>query len=471
MTRTSTRQPRLLTDTHSGKYLPRIVLASLLSLASAAALAQNTPLGDPIPGTLPASTVEVSLRQMASNLTAPVAGAVAPGEPAKLYVVDQVGKIWKVGVGRGNVQKLPALFLDVSARLIPLGERDERGLLGLAFHPDYASNGRFYLFTSEPVQGTADFSTLPAGVAPANHSVVSEWRVTNPGSASPVVDPASVRVLMRIDKPQGNHNGGALAFGPDGMLYISLGDGGAGDDQGPGHAPEGNAQSLAPGNVLGKILRIDPLGANAANGAYGNPPDNPFVGRDGADEIYAYGLRNPFRMSFDREGRLWAGDVGQGAIEEVNIITAGGNYGWRIKEGTFLFDANGTNPGFVYAASPGVPAGLVDPVAEYDHRDGAGTPPLRVAVIGGFVYGGGLIPALQGQYVFADYIGADGTGKLLTLGVRNQVERLIAPQRDPLGIPVLGMAQDAAGEIYVLGNADGTTRGTSGVVLRLGGSR
>jgi glucose/arabinose dehydrogenase len=276
---------------------------------------------------------------------------------------------------------------------------------------------------------------------------------------------------MRIDKPQANHNGGALAFGPDRLLYISLGDGGAGDDQGPGHAPEGNAQSLAPGNVLGKILRIDPLGSNAANGAYGIPADNPFVGKAGADEIFAYGLRNPFRMSFDSAGTLWAGDVGQGAIEEVNHIVAGGNYGWRIKEGSFLFDANGSAGGFVYQASPGAPGGLIDPVAEYDHRDGAGQTVLRQAIIGGFVYGGTAIPQLRGQYVFADYIGNDGTGKLMTLGVRNAVERLVAPKRNPLGIPVLGLAQDAAGEIYVLGNADGTTRGNTGVVLRLGGLR
>ena len=451
--------------------LSHAAAALAVSLVCAAAQAQNVPLPDPIPGTLPASPVNVTLRPLLSNLTAPVAGAVAPGEPNHLYIVDQVGKIWKAAVRGVALKGASTPFLDVSSRLVALGNRDERGLLGLAFHPDYTSNGRFYLFTSEPVQGTADFSTLPPGAAPVNHSVITEWRVSNPGSANPVVDPASVRVLMRIDKPQSNHNGGALAFGPDRMLYIALGDGGAGDDQGAGHAPEGNAQSLAPGNVLGKILRIDPLGSNSANGAYGIPVGNPFVGRAGADEIFAYGLRNPFRMAFDGDGNLWAGDVGQGAIEEVNIIVAGGNYGWRIKEGSFLFDANGSGPGFVYQASPGVPANLVDPVAEYDHRDAPGGTVLRQAVIGGFVYAGTSIPQLRGQYVFADYIGNDGTGKLLTLGVRNQVERLIAPKRDPLGIPVLGLAQDAAGEIYVLGNADGTTRGNTGVVLRLGGLR
>lgn len=448
-----------------------VSLASAFALQPPAALAQNTPLADPIPGSLPASPVSVSLRPLLANLTAPVAGAVAPGEPDYLYIVDQVGKIVKAPVRGATAKGSSALFLDVSSRLIPLNERDERGLLGLAFHPDYATNGRFYLYTSEPALGTADFSTLPAGTAPAYHNVVSEWRVANPGSASPAVDPASARVLMRIDKVQGNHNGGALAFGPDRMLYISLGDGGGRDDEGVGHAPEGNGQSLAPGNVLGKILRIDPLGSNAANGAYGIPADNPFVARDGADEIFAYGLRNPFRMSFDAQGNLWAGDVGQGAIEEVNIIVSGGNYGWRIKEGSFRFDANGTGPGFVYAASPGTPANLVDPLAEYDHTDGPGQQVLRQAVIGGFVYTGATIPQLNGRYVFADYVGNDGTGKLMTLGVRNQVERLVAPKRDPLGIPVLGMAQDAAGELYVLGNADGTTRGNSGVVLRIAPQR
>jgi glucose/arabinose dehydrogenase len=448
-----------------------LAVASLSLSCAPAALAQNTALADPIPGVLPASAVNVSLRPFLANLTAPVAGAVAPGEPKFLYVVDQVGKIYRAPVGGLIPKGQGALFLDVSNRLIPLNNRDERGLLGLAFHPDYPTNGRFYVFTSEPVQGQADFTTLPAGVAPLNHSVVTEWRVTSPGSAKPAVDPNSARVLLRIDKPQSNHNGGALAFGPDELLYISLGDGGAGDDQGPGHAPEGNGQSLAPGNVLGKILRIDPLGSNSANGAYGIPADNPFVGKDGADEIYAYGLRNPFRFSFDGQGRLWAGDVGQGSIEEVNLIVKGGNYGWRIKEGTFLFDANGTSPGFVYSASPGTPAGLVDPVAEYDHADGASLPPARQAIIGGYVYTGSAIPALQGQYVFADYIGADRTGKLFTLGIRNQVERLLDPRLAPLAMPVLGLAQDANGEIYVLGNAAGTTTGTTGVVLRLDGRR
>jgi glucose/arabinose dehydrogenase len=284
------------------------------------------------------------------------------------------------------------------------------------------------------------------------------------------VDLGSARELVRIDKPQANHNGGALAFGPDGMLYVSLGDGGAGDDEGVGHVPGGNAQSLAPNNVLGKILRIDPLGSNSANGRYGIPPDNPFVAREGADEIYAYGFRNPFRMSFDRSGQLWVGDVGQNAIEEVNIVVAGGNYGWHRKEGSFLFDTNGpTAPGFVYANSPGLPAGLIDPIAQYDHSDGSGAPITRAAVIGGLVYRGDAIKRLRGNHVFGDYAGRTTplTGHLFTLGRHNEVQKLVATNRDPLNLAVLGFGQDREGELYVLANAAGTLAGRTGLVLKI----
>ncbi|WEF34345.1 PQQ-dependent sugar dehydrogenase [Pseudoduganella chitinolytica] len=447
--------------------LCKTALWTALAAALPAALAQHTRLADPIPAPLAVSPVTVTLRPLLQGLVSPVAAAVAPGEPGNLYVADQIGIVWRTAVGPDAVQKnARTAFLDVRSRLVPLGARDERGLLGLAFHPDYARNGRLYTYTSEPAASPADFSTQPPGVAPNHQSVLTEWRASG-GS----VDPGSARVLLRIDQPQSNHNAGALAFGPDELLYIALGDGGAGDDQGPGHAAEGNAQSLAPGNVLGKILRIDPLGNNAANGAYGIPATNPFVGRAGADEIYAYGLRNPFRMAFGPDGTLWAGDVGQGAIEEVNHIVAGGNYGWPVKEGSFLFDANGTSPGFVYAASPNVPAGLIDPVAEYDHADGVGAPIARQAVIGGYVYTGASIAALNGQYVFADFIGSTGSGVLLTLGPRNVVQKLPVQRREPLGLAVLGMAQDAAGELYVLASAGGSLTGTGGVVLRVAPGR
>jgi hypothetical protein len=281
-----------------------------------------------------------------------------------------------------------------------------------------------------------------------------------------------------MDKPQFNHNGGALVFGQDHMLYVSLGDGGGADDQGVGHVAQGNAQSLAPGNVLGKILRIDPLGRNSANGKYGIPPDNPFVGKGGADEIFAYGFRNPFRMSFDPFGRLVVGDVGQNDIEEVDIVTSGGNYGWRVKEGTFLFDDNGPNSdtdedigkGFVYADSPGAPVDLLDPVAQYDHSDGPGKPETRIAVLGGFVYRGHDIKALRGQYVFGDYSGeASKTpeGHLFTLGIHNDVENLAPVNRNPLHLAVLGFGQDREGELYLFANGTGTLTGKTGVVMKI----
>jgi glucose/arabinose dehydrogenase len=276
---------------------------------------------------------------------------------------------------------------------------------------------------------------------------------------------------MRIDKPQPQHNGGALAFGADQMLYVSVGDGGGEDDEGVGHAPEGNAQSLAPGNVLGKILRIDPLGRNSGNGQYGIPPDNPFVGKDGADEILAYGFRNPFRMSIDQDGRLIAGDVGQNSIEEVNVVTPGGNYGWRVKEGSFLFEANGPGgSGFVHADSPGLPATLIDPIAQYDHTDNGQGAVNRAAVIGGYVYHGDRLPQLRDRYVFGDYAGwstPSPQGNLFVIGRNNQIEHLVPINRDPFDLAVLGFGQDERGELYVLANDTGSLLGNTGMVMKL----
>jgi Glucose / Sorbosone dehydrogenase len=275
-----------------------------------------------------------------------------------------------------------------------------------------------------------------------------------------------------------------LSFGPDGLLYLPLGDGGNANDQGIGHTDAGNAQTLAAGNVLGKILRIDPLGRNSANGKYGIPPDNPFADTQnplpGAHEIYAYGFRNPWRMSFDSEtGQLYVGDVGQNDIEEVDIVEKGHNYGWPIKEGTFLFDSTlpgRAGEGFVFANTPGSPAGLIDPIAEYDHADGEqppfhSTPDTRVAVIGGFVYHGHKIHAIQDTYVFGDYSGEIGTpvaGHLYVLtGPNHNIKQLNIEGRSQLGLAVLGFAQDAKGELYLLANQTGTLLGNTGMVLKL----
>jgi glucose/arabinose dehydrogenase len=463
-------------------------IGACLALAAGSAFAQcaNIKIDDPIPGLIPASTTQVKLETVATGLISPVSGTIAPGLPNRIFVTDQVGKIWSIevyGSRRGEV----TLFLDVSARMVPLGlfkplNYDERGLLGLAFHPDFARNGLFYTFTSEPASGRQpDFTTSAVPRVPDDpvgeieeQSVVTEWRMLQPGGHHSAVDVNSARPLLRIAKPQFNHNGGSLVFGPDGLLYISVGDGGKANDEGPGHVPGGNGQSLADGNVLGKILRIDPRGNNSANGKYGIPTSNPFVGKPGADEIFARGFRNPYRMSFDSHtGKLWAGDVGQNDVEEIDIVERGGNYGWPIKEGTFLFDDGACLPdhhAFVYKNSPGSPAGLIDPVAQYDHVDGAGAPETRVSVIGGFVYRGKKIDALKGHYVFGDYsaeIGEAAAGHLFVLDDNKTVTELVAANRNPLALAVLGWVQDHRGEIYLLANGTGTLNGATGTVLKL----
>src|SRR5918996_748453 len=221
---------------------------AVLVLASGAVIAPASAQGieDPIPEPIPQGPISVSLETVATGLTAPNWGISAPGQEDVLFVVDQHGILWKIDLSTGTKD----VFLDVSHRLVPLGAFgpgtfDERGFLGLAFHPGYESNGVLYTYTSEPATAPADFSTMPVGTPPNHQSVIAEWRVPNPGDPGAVVDPSTRRELMRIDEPQFNHNGGALNFGPDGFLYISLGDGGNEDDQGVGHRPQGNAQDLS----------------------------------------------------------------------------------------------------------------------------------------------------------------------------------------------------------------------------------
>ncbi len=440
-------------------------------------------LANPIHGKIRKGHIEVKLETVASGLAAPVWATAAPGVDAKfLFVVDQPGTLWRVDTTTGD----KSVFLDVSGRMIPLGvfgpgTYDERGFLGVAFDPDYATNGLLYTFTSEPATPNPDFSTMPVGVPPDHQSAVVEWHVPNPTAPDAVADPGSARLLLRLDKPQFNHNGGCLEFGADNLLYLSTGDGGGADDQdgqpfigGPtvGHGAGGNGQNTAV--ALGKILRIDPHGGNAANGQYGIPADNPFVGAAGAvEEIWAFGLRNPFRFSFDPTTQaLYAGDVGQNSIEEVDVIVRGGNYGWRYKEGGFYFDFNGAGAGFVTKHNPGIPAGISNPIAQYDHDEG-------LAVIGGFVYRGTQLPRLLGHYVFGDFARTfSNDGRLFYLRRREAVRLGHAARRsgiaelelagqDGLGLSLLGLGRDAAGEIYVLANGTATPSGTTGVVQRL----
>lgn len=461
-----------------------VSVVAVLTLTATSAVAAG--LNDPIPPPIRPSGIQVALTPVADGLVSPVTASQAPGDRHDLFVADQAGQIWGVpldderhgeksaGAGKWLVADLSGLLVADLAKVIPGLPYDERGLLGLAFDPHFRSTGKLYTFTSEDPTAPADFTTQPGTAPGGGQAVVTEWTVRHRHAHRITVDPSSRRVLMRVDKPEFNHNGGDLAFGPDGMLYVGLGDGGAADDEGPGHVAGGNAQSLAPGNVLGKILRIDPRGHDSANGQYGVPRSNPFVGRAGADEIWAYGFRNPYRFSFDaRTGRLWVADVGQNDIEEVDVARPGQNYGWPVKEGTFLFDNGGpAGAGSVTADSPGVPAGLVDPVSQYDHtapggvRCGGGAPPSAcqgIAAVGGGVYRGHDVRALRGRYVFGDYSRAFAQ-PLGRLWVR--AGHTVRSLPDP-GIAVFGFATDRHGEMYVLGNTTGVLSGQTGVVLAL----
>jgi glucose/arabinose dehydrogenase len=447
----------------------------------------------------------IGLQRVAEGFTAPVKGARAPGDSARLYVVDQAGKLWAVNLADGS----KVVMLDVTSRLTPLGLMgagtfDERGFLGVAFHPDYQKNRKLYTYTAEPVSGAPSLpTTVPAGSTPNHQNVIAEWQVTDVANPAAGVMMASRREIWRVDHPQFNHNGGDIVFGPDGKLYVPVGDGGGSDDQDGdlslgepavfGHSGDGNAQKLT--NPLGKIHRIDVDGNNASNGQYGIPADNPFVGMAGATkEIWAYGLRNPWRLSFDTQtGALIAGDIGQNDIEEVDLIVKGGNYGWSLKEGTLCFDGKGPMPGVATTTCPpNLPAGLIEPLAQFDtHHEGH-------SVVGGFVYRGSKIPELKGRYVFGEWsrlfdfpAGPDNYGRLFYLpavDLRNSTKlqeiqefNNFAEQAASLGLTddtrpakvfkqslsVLGMGEDASGEIYVLGNRTGRPFGTDGILVRL----
>lgn len=457
-------------------------LAALIVLTAAFALGPQ--LLDPIPPHIPQSPATVALEEIASGLNAPVKGTFAPGDHKHLFVIEQTGPAWVIDVSPGKDDDgTPHLFADFTSIVTPLGcfiGYDERGLLGIAFHPDYRHNGLLYTFTSETGAGTGGCFGQASVTAPPNHeSVIREWRVGDVKADHPTVIMSSSRELLRLPQPQFNHNGGDIAFGPDGMLYIATGDGGAADDQGVGHVPGGNAQDL--GSLYGNILRID-VDGRAVAGAYSIPTGNPFIGVPGArGEIFAYGFRNPYRMSFDsKTGALYVADVGQNDIEEIDVVTAGGNYGWPIKEGTFVFDNNGATPGFV-TGDPS-PPGLIDPIAEYDHwldQTRTRTATEGIAIVGGHVYRGSHMKdkGVRKYYVFGDYSRrfAQPEGRLFVLDDANQVTELTIAGRSTLGLAVLGFAEDSKGELYLLANVTGLVGGAgfpsvptnTGVVLKL----
>ncbi|MBI2935785.1 MAG: PQQ-dependent sugar dehydrogenase [Chloroflexi bacterium] len=328
----------------------------------------------------------------------------------RLFSVTKPGKVWVFP----NDQSVASatLFLDIARRVHDAG--DEEGLLGLAFDPGYATSGSFYVYYS---------------AFPPRRSVLSRFLVDqqDPNRA----DPSSEEILLEILQPYPNHNGGGLAFGPDGYLYVGLGDGGSQGD------PHGYGQDKT--TLLGKILRIDVRGAFLGR-AYQIPPDNPFVDEGGAvrGEIWAYGLRNPWRLAFDRAtGLLWAGDVGQDAYEEINLIKPGRNYGWRIMEGAHCFP-------------PGIDgcdlSGLELPVMEYSHEEGC-------SVIGGLVYRSTRLPSLYGAYLYGDFC----SGKVWALWYDgSRVVQHLELVDSTLHISSFG--DDQAGEIYILSLEGGIYR-------------
>jgi glucose/arabinose dehydrogenase len=328
----------------------------------------------------------------------------------RLFAVSQSGGIWTFQ-NDPEVTK-SHLFLDLRGK-VKLWEgrgANEQGLLGLAMHPDFKDNGKFYVYYSHPTE---------------SKSVVSQFSVSSddPNRA----DPDSEVVLMEIDQPYQNHNGGSMEFGSDGYLYIGLGDGGLRND------PLEAGQDLS--QLLGSILRID-VDQQTAGAKYGIPSDNPFINTpDARPEIYAYGVRNPWRLAFDSEtGELWMGDVGQELWEEVNLVTKGGNYGWSVREGT--------NP-FGNRSASDQDDQLIEPVWQYDHRVGR-------SITGGRVYRSDRLAALSGKYLYADYV----TGKVWALTIDPQTKQAIRnDQVIAEDVPVLSFGEDQAGEIYYLTNS------------------
>ncbi|MCG3124861.1 MAG: hypothetical protein GIKADHBN_03358 [Phycisphaerales bacterium] len=412
------------------------------ALATALATAIATFVGtQPIAkGQIDQGDLTFDLRTVASGLPAPVLVTHAGDGSGRLFIVDQRGKVLILQ----NGQVLPTPFLEIQPpELVTVNNGyDERGLLGLAFHPDFASNGRVFVRYSKPRTGGPGEPCTNTSRG-CHEEVLAEYRVmpTDPNR----VDPASAKYVLRIAKPQFNHNGGAIAFGPDGYLYMSMGDGGGANDgladNPPSHGPGGNGQNI--NTLMGKMLRLDVNGGDP----YGVPADNPFVGVDGADEIYAWGMRNPFMFSFDDgpggTGSLWLGEVGQNLFEEIDIVEKGKNYGWVIKEGFHCFDP--FNPTVPPADCDST--GLTDPIAEYGHADG-------IAVVGGYVYRGGDFPGLVGMYVFGDFSTSFGAadGHLFYIDSTQAETQILRPlvrgSTAPLGRFVKGSGRDEEGNLY-----------------------
>ena len=469
-------------------------LTGPLSVAVAMALlptlyafgSQSEPLQDPIPEKIEKGDLVVGAEEF---VRAPQTSDSSTGVPTN-QAYARIQYLMPVGDGSGRLilndlrgllymtdetGKAPVTYLDVRDEDIGFDDSmfpNESGLVSVAFHPQFADEGqpgfgKFYTaYSARSDSGVADYLEDDAD---SHESVIREWTVDDPSAE---VFNGTSREVFRIGQFAPNHNVGTIAFNPNaeagssdyGILYACLGDGGSGQD------PRDNGQSLSV--PLGAIIRIDPLGGSESKG-YGIPPDNPFVGQAGvAPEIWAYGLRHPQQFSWDTDGRMFIGDIGQNQVEEVNLGMPGANYGWRVREGTFAsgYTVEGARPGPVYPLPSKDESDFVYPVAQYDHDEGN-------AVAGGFVYRGQAIPELRGKYVFSEFplgrllfIDADALDadqpveitelRLMLGGVeRDLVDVAGFPNTYGPGNRVgLRLGTDSAGELYLLTKGDGWVR-------------
>ncbi|EMA42893.1 quinoprotein glucose dehydrogenase [Halococcus morrhuae DSM 1307] len=385
----------------------------------------------------------IGLETVADGFEQPIDFAPEPGGDRR-FVLERTGQLYTVD---SNAQGNP--FIDISDRTTPV--EGEQGLLGLAFHLNFQENGKFYLrYSAPPTDATPE---------PYSHTaVLSEFRATDDLSSG---RPGTERRLIEVPEPQSNHNGGAVTFGPDGYLYVSFGDGGAAHDAGTGHVQDwygaldgGNGQDVTE-NFLGSMLRID-VDSRTGDKPYGIPDDNPLVGKEGLDEHFAWGLRNPWRMGFS-DGDLYVADVGQDRYEEVNVVERGKNYGWNVREGTHCFSPNGDIDSCPTETPGDVRGGerLVGPIIEYPHtRDDE---PIGSSVIGGYISKGG-VDALDGQYIFGDYSIRAGKpqGSLFVAdpsqdGLRSfEKLRIAGANNGELNAHLIAIGRDGAGELYAL---------------------
>jgi glucose/arabinose dehydrogenase len=412
---------------------------------------------------------EADLQLIAEDFVSPIQ-VIATHLSERLYVVDQIGKLWVID---GNGSKRSTPVLDISSRLVPLNPAyDERGLLGVAFHEDFKTNGRLFVYYQLPPRAGGP---LP-GISWNNLSRISEFKVF---PETLVADLNSERIILEWNDPQSNHNGGTLALGLDDYLYIAIGDGGGANDTGPGHIDDwyaanggGNAQNIE-ANFLGKILRID-----VDSNPYGIPPGNPFVDKPGLDEIFAYGFRNPYRMSFDIAGEheLIVADAGQALYEEVDVLSKGGNYGWNVKEGSHCFNAADSSKEL--PACPSIDnrgKSFIEPVLELNNwqnpRGGNAT-----TIIGGYVYRGNEIKNWQGKYIFGTFSQTPATanGQLFIAtpqegsGTSWPYEKVsLKSNQGDIGYYLRGFGQDDSGEIYVTVSSMPGPQGTTGKVFKL----